>query len=173
MKHVILLAALALMAGLLPACASSPRPEEPSNIPEILKLPAELSAVLSESTEWELLAIDPERPGSDESPADAFHGFRVQGRKSLRSDLDRSQLAYALNAGIAGNQGMVAGCFLPRHGISAKTEAGRVDLLICFQCMQINVYGEGDDRLDQILTTPDPRRVFDRVYNSAGLTIAK
>ncbi|MEE2939740.1 MAG: hypothetical protein VX460_05095 [Planctomycetota bacterium] len=170
MKHLILsLAALAALAG-----CDSTRLEEANRVPTIQGLPTELAEVLREATEWTIYALDPVREGSDEGSDEGhYHGYPVRGRATIDSRSDRAQLSHALAQGIAGNQDTLGKCFLPRHGVRASSGDRACDLVICFECLQIHVYDGSGQRLQDALTTSDPRRVFDHVYEAAGLSIAR
>lgn len=166
MKHLVLsLTALMALAG-----CDSTRLEEANRVPTIQGLPAELAEVLKDAEEWTIYALQPEMEGPVE---DGFHGHAIRGQAMIDSRSDRAQLSHALAQGIAGNQDMMAHCFLPRHGIRAASGDRVCDLVICFECLQINVYDGGEERAAQVLTTSGPQRVFDRIYRGEGLSIAK
>jgi hypothetical protein len=166
MNHII----LSLLALVAFASCDSTRLEEVNRVPRIAGLPEELAAVLMEAEEWTLYALE---PSMMEPVEDGFHGYAIRGQNTIDSQADRAQLSHALTQGIAGNQDMVAACFLPRHGIRAESEGRVCELVICFECLQIYVYDGGEERTDQVLTTSGPQKVFDRVYKAAGLSIAK
>lgn len=165
--------ALALASILLWSCAAPPAPRPSVEVPMLVELPGELGAVLAEAMEWEVMALHPSLPDPGEQLEDSFHDFEVLGRARLGSARDRAALAAALNAGIAGNDSVAARCFMPRHGIRAETPSGRVDLVICFQCLQVRVFDGGEEPVQELLTTEDPREIFDAIYGAAGLTIAE
>ena len=166
MKHLVLpLTALMALAG-----CDSTRLEEANRVPTIQGLPSEFAEILRETEEWTIYALQPEMEGPVE---DGFHGHAIRGQATIDSRSDRAQLSHALAQGIAGNQDMVASCFLPRHGIRAGSGDRVCDLVICFECLQINVYDGGEERAAQVLTTSGPQRVFDRIYRGEGLSIAK
>ena len=166
MKHLVL-SLTALMA--LASCDST-RLEEANRVPTIQGLPSELAEILRETEEWTIYALEPEMDGPVE---DGFHGYAVRGQATIDSRSDRAQLSHALAQGIAGNQDMVAKCFLPRHGIRAAFGDRVYDLVICFECLQIHVFDGGEERVANVLTTGGPQRVFDHIYKAAGLSIAK
>jgi hypothetical protein len=70
------------------------------------------------------------------------------------------------------NDGRVAACFNPRHGIRASREGKTIDLVICFECLQVYVYAE-EGRQGSFLTTSSPQPVFDQVLREAGVPLAK
>lgn len=166
MKHL----ALSLTALMALASCDSTRLEEANRVPTIQGLPSEFAEILRETEVWTIYALEPEMRGPVES---GFHGHAIRGQAMIESRSDRAQLSHALAQGIAGNQDMMASCFLPRHGIRAAAGDRVCDLVICFECLQINVYDGGEERAAQVLTTNGPQRIFDRIYRDEGLSIAK
>lgn len=164
-QFVLSLTALMALAG-----CDSTRLEEANRVPTIQGLPSELAEVLKDAEEWTIYALQPETGHPVE---DGFHGYAVRGQSTIDSRSDRAHLSHALAQGIAGNQDMMARCFLPRHGIRAAFADRVCDLVICFECLQIHVYDGGEERVANILTTGGPQRIFDHVYKAAGLSIAK
>jgi hypothetical protein len=54
-----------------------------------------------------------------------------------------------------------------------KTADSTVDLVICFECLSVEVY-IGDKRAEKgFLTTGDPQEVFDAVLKAAGVKPAE
>jgi hypothetical protein len=53
-------------------------------------------------------------------------------------------LADALRLGAEDNFGIAAGCFNPRHGLRLKGGGKSVDLVICFECLQVEVFVNGE-----------------------------
>ena len=104
------------------------------------------------------------------SPPDdklAFHGHAVLGQTPVTGLEPRSELLHSLYEGIRRSSDAVPACFNPRHGIRAVVGSQAVDLVICFQCMQIEVYEGGVKRL--ITTTRTPQPQFDRALKDAGV----
>jgi hypothetical protein len=67
------------------------------------------------------------------------------------------------------DDGSIAACFEPRHGIRAETEAGSVDFVICFQCLSMKIYHNGE--ASSALTASTPGDDLTRIWATAGLTI--
>jgi hypothetical protein len=93
-------------------------------------------AVLQHADELTLLRLDPEV-----DDAEGFHGFKVV-RRVIVSGEAKQPLIDDIAVAINGSDGSVAKCFDPHHGISAKKGAATVDLVICFECNQLYVYGK-------------------------------
>ena len=86
-------------------------------------------AVLEKATEWELLALDPCERRPD--PKNAFRGWKILGKATVKDAVARKALLAALDKGVADHaekrrkereKGLVTetGCFQPRHGLRAS-----------------------------------------------------
>ena len=70
-------------------------------------------------------------------------------------------------------EGNVPACFRPRHGIHATRGQKVVDLLVCFECSQVEVYSGGSDQPSLGLrTSGSPEPVFDKALRDAGIPLA-
>jgi hypothetical protein len=105
------------------------------------------------------------------SPAEEmFHGHRVLGKTEIRERVERAHLLRDLYKGIALAGPDVPKCFNPRHGIRATSGSDTVDLVICFECFQIQTHAKhGAD----VLTARSPESAFNQALERAGLAIAK
>ena len=65
---------------------------------------------------------------------------------------------------------MVAGCFNPRHGIRLIGGGETTDLVICFECLQVQVFVDGR-RPGGFLTSASPQPAFDQVLLAAGIAL--
>ncbi len=110
----------------------------------------------------------PDAPGA---PVEKFHGWPVLGKVVVDKFDDQKKLRKALEAGIEGNKGMVAGCFIPRHGIRSLKGDRTVDLVICFECMSMQVHENGG--VKQVLTTAKPQPVFDAYLTKMNIPLAQ
>jgi hypothetical protein len=135
------------------------------------KLPDKAKAILDKAKSYELYSLDPGK-GDDEMVKDGFHGYKVLGKSTVKDDKARDKLRTALVKGIKDSKGEIAKCFNPRHGIRATHDGQSVDLLICFECLQIYVYyGKGDKREANVLTTRSPQPTFDKILKDAGVKL--
>jgi hypothetical protein len=80
------------------------------------------------------IKLPPRRP-------DRFHGFGVLGKTELREPKLQARLVAAIAEGIRANTGLMANCFNPRHGIHAVRGTQAADLVICFECSSLRIYG--------------------------------
>jgi hypothetical protein len=143
-------------------CGNNTPAEEPA------KIPAEALAALEQAEEFELLSLDP-TPGAD-APKNAFRGWGILGRVKITDDDTRKRLIEGLKKGVAENDGMVAACFNPRHGICVSKDGKQADFVICFECLQVEVHV--NDHPYQLLTTHSPQPVFDEVLRQTGVPLA-
>jgi len=130
--------------------------------------------ILENPESFVLLAIDPDRMrtavGSTNRPAEEFHGYGVLGKAEIRDPRDQAELVGALRKGIADSDGTVFACFNPRHGVTARHGKEIVELLICFECRSLRIYGTATNG---VLTTGTPSKSFDAALSKAGLPRAK
>lgn len=80
------------------------------------KLPSQASEALHNATTFELFSLEPSE-GEKESNSSNFHGWNILGSHKITDLAVRNKI---LEAGIAENDGRVAACFAPRHGIRVK-----------------------------------------------------
>jgi hypothetical protein len=130
--------------------------------------------VLDHADQFVLYSLNPRsieylKP-SEERPKEVFHDFPVLGKVEITGSISRMGLLEALYQGIAAKNIMPNNCFNPRHGIRAILNGEAVDLVICFECKQIQIHaakGKG------VLTSASPQPEFDRVLREAGVELAE
>jgi hypothetical protein len=138
------------------------------------KLPEAAQAILDKAEKVELLSLHPRPVPKADRPKekDLFHNYRVLGKTALK-DADRKTVFAALDKGIKdADPNLAAGCFNPRHGIRATHDGKTVDLVICFECLQIVAYV--DDKYaggPKVTGTPQP--AFDKVLKAAKVLLPK
>lgn len=152
----IVLAMLTLFVG-----GNFARSEEKNQIPE------ELQAILDKAEEFELYSLSPEPQKED-----AFHGWKVLGKTTVKDAEVRKKLVAALKKGVSENEGEVAACFNPRHGIRVTHDKKTVDFVICFECLQVKAF-VGDKDTKRFLTTKSPQATFDGVLTAAKVPLPK
>ena len=132
------------------------------------KLPKDVLFTLKNSENFEVLSLNPRRV---EKVKDEFHGYQVLGKIVVNIDT-RNKLIKELQKGMAGAH-TIAACFEPRHGIRATQKGKTIDLVICFECLQIYLYNGSSDSVKEFLVTDLPQSVFDKVLKDAGISKAK
>jgi hypothetical protein len=134
-------------------------------------LPTAAEDALSTGTDFVLFSLDPEeQENRDESQG--FHGWKVLGSTPIQNQGTRTKLLTAFRAGVEENDGSVAGCFDPRHGIRVRHDGKTLDFVICFTCYSVARYVDGE-RQEAILITDSPRGVFDDVLKTANVPLPK
>jgi hypothetical protein len=134
------------------------------------KIPAGARAALKHAESFELYSLDPDF--KQKKAGEGFNDWKVLGKTTVKEAATRGRLLTALNQGVKENDGQVAACFNPRHGIRVKAGDKTLDLVICFECYQVEVH-EGGKRTGHFLTTGSPQRVFDEVLRAAGVELPK
>lgn len=132
-------------------------------------LPTPVRTALEQGDPFVLLSLQP----GPEDLNGPFHGYQVLGQTTVTDPAQRQALLQALYVGVDENNGWVRTsnkCFLPRHGIHVVREGQAVDLVICFQCYQIEAY-VGKQRT-QTLVSRSPQALFDRMLREAAVPLA-
>jgi hypothetical protein len=146
-------------------------PLKPNQLSPENRIPAAVEALLAKADTFELYSLDPTRePGKEVPAADAFHGWKILGKTEVKADAARKRLADALRTGAEDNPGIVAACFIPRHGIRLTGGGKTIDLVICFQCMSVQVF-EDDKPVKGFLVTNSPQKELDAVLKAAGVKL--
>ena len=119
------------------------------------QLPAAAITILTRADHFELLSLDP-RLG-DRTDENTFHGYRVLARVPISDANGRQKLVSALREGMRESSGTIAACFNPRHGIHALYKGKQADLVICFECLQVQLFG---DSCGEFPISDSPQGVF-------------
>jgi len=187
MRQVTLLFTILTALSLLAACGGDATPPAPKGGAEtpveaptpvagrdgegVLELlPGDARDVLEQAERMEILALFP-YPGSDEAPATAhapFHDYPVLGRADVPA-ADRPALVAALYRALNENNDTVASCFSPRHGLRVEKGDRTVDLVICFECLQIEGHGADPSKETGGLTSESAEPTFDALLTRLGL----
>lgn len=148
-------------------------PLKPNQLMPQNRIPEVVEQLLDKAETFELYSLDPDREPDAKAPVkDGFQGWKVLGKTEVKAAADRTRLASALRLGAEDNFGIAAACFIPRHGIRLAGGGKTVDLVICFQCLSVQLFVDGE-RKDGFLTTSAPQPAFDAVLKAAGVKLAK
>jgi hypothetical protein len=130
--------------------------------------PRSMTDPLRHASDYELYSLNP-TPGAPS--AENFHGWKVLGRTPISDPMIRKKLTDALFASMSESDGFAVGCFSPRHAIRV-IQAGRItDYVICFQCIQVEVF-DGANLKATFLVSKEPRALFDEVLRGGGIPLA-
>lgn len=133
------------------------------------EIPAEVRAILTKAEQIEVYSLRPS-PAKDENQ-ETFHRYPVLGKVVLKDEKARTTLLLAFEKGVKENEGQVAKCFDPRHGMRAIVDGKTVDLVICFRCMHVR-YHMGDKKPEYFRITKSPEPTFDKILTDAGVKLA-
>lgn len=167
---------LLLVPLLLAACTSNGESTDPVAAIELAdvgdKLTDDAKAVLEAPDTVELVALHP-YPWDEGEPAseeEAFHGYKVLGRADATDAVDARQAVALVYEAVAEHPDMYAACFNPRHGLRATKGDDVLDLVICFECLQMHVFvPSGERRSAGVADGPEARMTA--LYERYGLTI--
>lgn len=130
-------------------------------------LPPASAAVLAEADTFEVLALDPGGPEAAEAPpAETFHGFKIVAKAAVPSREAQKRIVDIVDDGVRSG-GTRAKCFNPRHGIHAVKAGHVVDLVICYQCGEVDLH---DGSITRDLDTADVRAKLDVEMKAVGVT---
>jgi hypothetical protein len=130
-------------------------------------IPAPTATILEQADHFELLSLDP-RPQWEPAEGD-FHRYKVLGTAVIEDAETRKKIVSAFKRAVAENQDYVAACFNPRHGIRVTRNGKQADFVICFQCAQAELFGEGYTRL---LIANSAQTLFDNILRKGGIPLA-
>jgi hypothetical protein len=138
-------------------------------------LPPRVLAILDKADQFDLLSLEP-YPSPDQDrgvvgDSDHFHEWLILGRTSVTDPQKRRDVIKALLQGISEAQEiMVPSCFAPRHAIHASRGGDTVDLLICFQCAQIEIIPSEPGPFLKTRHSLEP--VIDKILRDANVPLA-
>jgi hypothetical protein len=136
----------------------------PNNVPKVA------IDLLEAAGPFELLSLNPNRPEAKGN--DDFHGWKVLGKTVVNDAEVRKKLCAEFKRSIDESEGVGANCFNPRHGIRFTREGKTVDLVICFECYQVQAF-IGEQRDPFFVITREPQKAFDKVLRDKGIPLAK
>lgn len=150
MARVGLLLLLFCYAFAPTTCLGAPASRSVPTSPEL--------AILLRSREIALFSLEPDLA---KPSAAKFHGYPILGSTML-SDPERRIILERFVAGIDVHPTIAAACFLPRHGLRVKSHGHTLDFLICFQCIQVEIYRD-NERVSWWGTNNAAQQVFNEV----------
>ncbi len=109
-------------------------------------------------------------PVAGPSDPKGFHGWPVLGQIGVDKK-DREEFVEAVIAGAASKDAERALCFDPRHGIRAVSKDGTVDLVICFECSQVEVFYSGG-RSDYFIPNSSLHKTLAARLSKGGILVA-
>jgi hypothetical protein len=147
-------------------CAASSAPVGGSAQEENI-IPAAVREALDKAEKVTLLSLDPDEKAGVGAPVQ-FHDWKVLGQTEVKDKAARAKLFAALVKGAAQKGLEPAKCFNPRHGLQLTHQGKTVELVICFECAQVRVYGAGGRGF---LISRSPQPTFDKILKDAGVPL--
>lgn len=136
-----------------------------SNLPPIVR------DAMTEPDHLDLLSLYPGPPGTaPERASTHFYGFLILGRTTVTDRAQQRNILATIERGDAENDGTVAACFSPRHGLHVQSGDTVVDLVICFECLHMNVYVDGAF-FASVNTSPGPQVLLDRLLRESRVPL--
>lgn len=137
-------------------------------------LPADTREFLRAATTFEIVAVHPAWATASAKPegvTEIMHGHGVLGRAPIEAASERSAVVDLIDKAIGSSDGAVAGCFNPRHGVSALRGSDRMDILICFECGSMRVHTAAE-KPDSHLIGRAGEAEMTELFRKHGLTIS-
>jgi len=118
-----------------------------------------------------LYSIDGVRdPRNMPKAEEQFHGYPVLGKIEVTDAKVRQEIMAAIKDGMARSDGALPKCFWPRHAIRAFEKGKKIDYVICFECLQLQIHANGTPQTEP--TTREPQSVLNKHLKAAGIPIA-
>jgi hypothetical protein len=130
----------------------------------------DLKALFEKAEAIEVYSLDPSDDKKEVDPSKGFHGWKILGKTTVKDAKVRKKLIEAVYKGLAESDGTAAKCFMPRHGLRATSDGKTADVVICFECLQMEFFA-GDKKTTET-TTRSPEKVLDEVLTTAGVPLA-
>jgi hypothetical protein len=128
-------------------------------------IPAAAAAILEQPDQFELLSLNPQL--QQEAAGVDYHGFRVIRTVVIKDAETRQRLVSSFKIAVAENQGTVAACFNPRHGMRVTRNQKQVEFVICFECNRVRVFGVVRG---EFLVTNSAQAFFDSVLRNKDIS---
>ena len=111
------------------------------------------------------------RPG--EKYEDGYFGgeWRSLGHVEITGKKTKSALLAAFYDGIAQSTGQPL-CFEPRHGLRAIRNGKTVDFVICFHCVQMQVFDGTTENPPYVGISNSPKKFFNDLLQQDGVPLA-
>jgi hypothetical protein len=143
-----------LFLGLLAGCSRDPLAQ--------LNTPQQLTLYSIDGRDFE--------PGEEPKTDEKFHGYPVLGKVEITDESKRRELITALRDGFDHSDGKMAKCFWPRHALRLEENGRTIDIVICFECYQVEVRPNPTRKAKAI--TRDPQPLFDQTLTDADVKLA-
>ncbi len=131
-------------------------------------IPAEVKRILVGAQQLELFSIGTPLADAPTLTTDTFQTCTLRGKAKIDDISEREELLNALYKGIR-ESADPAICFEPGFALRATSNGETVELLICFECRQIEITFAGHKQM--IDTSDSPLETFNRALRRAGVPL--
>lgn len=129
-------------------------------------LPPEVLRALNAPEKATLYSIDPVRSGFLRP---TFHGYRILGSARLTGKQQRIAI-WEFESAVSNWNGITAECFNPRHGLRVISGGQAFDLVLCFECHQVEIFAH--DKLTAELGATGTPEVLNAILKRTGVPLA-
>ena len=134
------------------------------------RLPADVYRALDSPSEIALYSTNPDSQAFHWWFSRWFHGYRIIGQISVTDPIQRRQVATVVRQAARTYIADTKCVFSPRHAVRLSSGAHTYDFLICFECLQMEVYSD-DQRVADLSIGGSPD-VLNRILHSARISVA-
>jgi hypothetical protein len=117
---------------------------------------------------------DPDTHDADydlDGPGERLYGWRILGKTTISDESTRREVTASLKEGLD-KGGMGAKCFYPRHAVRRPNGGKPIDLLICYECGNVELYRNGA-RVAGATVDRSGQTILDDALTEAGIPLAK
>ncbi|XAM01067.1 hypothetical protein OT109_06695 [Phycisphaeraceae bacterium D3-23] len=170
---------LALMCVcLLAGCGNQPRTILPPQAPTVPNAPDSVTLYAIDGPVMEGAGFDlgngPYDPLADYTPDELFHDYPILGHVDLTGTPEGAHLARLIEQARDRPQGLIAGCFTPRHALRVVRGGVTVDYVVCFECDQFQWFvGQPAQWAGTQYFHPTYRDAFTAPLTAAGIQLAE
>jgi hypothetical protein len=98
-----------------------------------------------------------------------FHGFPYFGRSNAVSSVDSHALVADLNRMFTSKPEVAWACELPRHAVRLRTTASEMDVLVSFECGNLEIFDAKGDRLVSRSIEGGDQKLWYAVFQRSGI----
>jgi len=132
------------------------------------QMPKEVVVAFHKAEVVELISIDP----SSRQAKGTYYYWKELGRTKINSASVRKTIVANLNDAINKSDGTVAACFNPRHAVQAVYNEKKYEVIICFECLSLEVRIDGKETESHTITRTHSE-FFNKLLTDAKLPIAE
>ena len=138
------------------------------------RFPDGVREVIESADRVELLSLLPDASKKKETglpTVGSFHGYPLLGRAPINDPVKRKALVEKFLASVDYAHDWPAMCFFPRHALVCEHGSKKVEILICYQCRQIEVYCDSE-RSEIIGINTFSKEMLNQMLREANVPLA-